>query len=60
MHGITISTTRMRASYEKPLQAHAVRNWLSSHPKIVLPVLAFLLGTLTYTVHFFDFGSSGL
>lgn len=42
--------TRLRAAYQQPIQAHAVRAWLSSHPKIVLPIVVFLLGTLTYTV----------
>ncbi len=36
--------------YEDPIQGHAVRDWLSSHPRIVLPVLLTLLGTLTYTI----------
>ena len=40
----------MRTSYQRPIQAHAIRDWLNSHPKIVLPVFVFLLGTLTYTI----------
>jgi hypothetical protein len=61
MHGFEFSsdqtassktgTTRLHTMYEQPLQVHVIRNWLSSHPKIVLPVIVFLLGTLTYTVH---------
>ncbi|KAF5330523.1 hypothetical protein D9619_005680 [Psilocybe cf. subviscida] len=42
--------TRLRVDFQKPLQAHAVRDWISGHPKIVLPVIVFLLGSLTYTV----------
>ncbi|KAF8599618.1 hypothetical protein BDV93DRAFT_526000 [Ceratobasidium sp. AG-I] len=42
--------TRLSVFYERPLKEHAIRNWLASHPRIVLPILFFLLGTLTYTV----------
>ena len=42
--------TLLRTNYQKPIQAHAVRDWMSSHPKIMLPILVFLLGSLTYTV----------
>lgn len=42
--------TLIRTNYQKPIQAHAVRDWMSSHPKIMLPILVFLLGSLTYTV----------
>ncbi|KAL7413942.1 RNA12 protein-domain-containing protein [Mrakia frigida] len=44
--------TRMSFSYVSPLKAHVVRDWISGHPKIALPLLAFLIGTLSYT--FFD------
>lgn len=44
------ATTRIRTVYQKPIQVHAIRDWMSSHPKIMLPLLVFLLGTLTYTV----------
>ncbi|KAG8967252.1 mitochondrial escape protein 2 [Tulasnella sp. 419] len=64
LHGMTISDatlsssgaagaptkTRLNFTYERPIKAHAVRDWLTSHPRIVLPVVAFLLGTLTYTI----------
>lgn len=42
--------SRLRLYYERPLKAHAIRDWLSSHPRIVLPIVAFLIGTLSYTV----------
>ncbi|ELU40419.1 exonuclease [Rhizoctonia solani AG-1 IA] len=42
--------TRLSMLYDQPLKENAIRNWLTSHPRIVLPVLAFLLGTITYTV----------
>ncbi|TFK42802.1 RNA12 protein-domain-containing protein [Crucibulum laeve] len=46
----SVTRTRLRASYQKPIQAHAIRDWMSSHPKIMLPLIVFLLGTLTYTI----------
>ncbi|KAG8733505.1 mitochondrial escape protein 2 [Ceratobasidium sp. 423] len=42
--------TRLSMLYEQPLKENAIRNWLASHPRIVLPVLAFLIGAITYTV----------
>lgn len=54
LHGFVIpgngANTRLSIAYEQKLKGHVVRDWLSSHPKIVLPMLAFFLGTLTYTV----------
>ncbi|KAF9557696.1 hypothetical protein CPC08DRAFT_640029 [Agrocybe pediades] len=54
IHGLEVpvnsSKTRLRAQYEQPIQAHAIRDWMSSHPKIMLPIIIFLLGTLTYTI----------
>ncbi|KAG5651524.1 hypothetical protein H0H81_008336 [Sphagnurus paluster] len=45
-----VNKTRLRTAYQRPVQAHAIRDWMSSHPKILLPLLAFLLGALTYTI----------
>ncbi|CAL1704048.1 unnamed protein product [Somion occarium] len=42
--------TRLKTSYQQPIQAHAVRDYVTSHPRIFLPILFFLLGTLTYTI----------
>lgn len=54
IHGHAFSddggTTRLRTAYQHPIQAHAIRDWLTSHPRIVLPIIFFLLGTLTYTI----------
>lgn len=46
----TTQKTRLRTSYESPIKGHVIRDWISKHPKTFLPVLLFLLGTLTYTV----------
>lgn len=56
VHGLAVqspysgSITHLRTSYQLPIQAHVIRDYIASHPKIFLPVLIFLLGTLTYTV----------
>lgn len=54
LHGFQLSRgeaiTRLQTAYERPIQAHQIRDWMTSHPRIVLPILLFLLGTLTYTV----------
>ncbi|KAJ8482266.1 hypothetical protein ONZ51_g5474 [Trametes cubensis] len=47
-NGQTITT--LRTSYQKPIAAHAVRDYVTSHPKLFLPVLFFLIGTVTYTI----------
>lgn len=49
-HDIPLS--RLRIYYERPLKAHVIRSWISDHPRLALPVIAFLLATLSYT--FFD------
>ncbi|OAV87493.1 hypothetical protein PTTG_08189 [Puccinia triticina 1-1 BBBD Race 1] len=46
------SSTRIRILYSPRVHAKTARNWLGSHPKIVLPILALLLGGISYT--FFD------
>ncbi|PPQ78179.1 hypothetical protein CVT25_015512 [Psilocybe cyanescens] len=48
--GPTPSKTRIHTRYETPVKAHDIRNWMSNHPKIMLPIIIFLLGTLTYTI----------
>ncbi|KAH8108444.1 RNA12 protein-domain-containing protein [Phellopilus nigrolimitatus] len=54
VHGITVpvagASTRLHTMYERPLKAHAVRDWITGHPKLVVPVLVFFLGTITYTI----------
>ena len=45
----------MGLTFERVIKVHVIRDWLSSHPRIVLPVLAFILGTLTYTVCSFPY-----
>ncbi|KIK63729.1 hypothetical protein GYMLUDRAFT_40790 [Collybiopsis luxurians FD-317 M1] len=50
IYGLEVGPTRLRISYAYPLEGHIVRDWIANHPRIFLPILFFLLGTLTYTI----------
>ncbi|KZT74225.1 hypothetical protein DAEQUDRAFT_761656 [Daedalea quercina L-15889] len=56
IHGLAVqpssssAKTILRTTYQAPVQAHVMRDYITSHPRIFLPVLFFLLGTLTYTI----------
>ncbi|MBE3110504.1 MAG: hypothetical protein IMZ46_08330, partial [Acidobacteria bacterium] len=42
--------TRLRISYEKRLKPYSIWNWLTSHPRLVIPVLAALLAAATVVI----------
>jgi hypothetical protein len=44
------ATTKLKTGYAQLIRAHVVRDWITGHPKIVLPIAVFLLGSLTYAV----------
>ncbi|KAI0807276.1 exonuclease [Fomes fomentarius] len=44
------AVTILRTSYAKPISAHAIRDYVANHPKIFLPILFFLVGTVTYAI----------
>ena len=44
------STTKLKTGYVQMMQAHVFRDWITGHPKIMLPIVIFLLGSLTYAV----------
>ncbi|KAJ7093140.1 RNA12 protein-domain-containing protein [Mycena epipterygia] len=56
IHGLEVSTpgatspTTLHITYGPSLDTHKIRDWLTQHPKIVLPIVIFLLGSLTYTI----------
>ncbi|CAK7209451.1 mitochondrial escape protein 2 [Sporothrix curviconia] len=51
MHGFVVNgTSRLRTSYEARARAHHIWDWLTSHPRIVFPILAALLATITVAV----------
>lgn len=45
-----VGGTQLRLSYEQKIKAHMIRDWITSHPRIVLPLLAAILGTLAVAV----------
>lgn len=58
MHGFIVpeeagggkAGTQLRLSYEQRIKAHLVREWLMSHPRIVIPIVAALLATITVAI----------
>lgn len=42
--------TRLRISYEKRIKPYSIWNWLTSHPRLVIPVLAALLAATTVII----------
>ena len=58
MHGFVVSEvlgggktgTKLRLSYEQRVKAHHIWNWITSHPRIVIPIVAALLATLTVAI----------
>ncbi|KAJ3950513.1 mitochondrial escape protein 2 [Colletotrichum fioriniae] len=42
--------TRLRLSYEQKVKPHNIWNWLTSHPRVVIPVVAALLAAITVAI----------
>ncbi|KAL0941054.1 mitochondrial escape protein 2 [Colletotrichum truncatum] len=42
--------TKLRLSYEQRVKPHNIWNWLSSHPRIVVPIVAALLAAITVAI----------
>ncbi|KAI9651385.1 mitochondrial escape protein 2 [Ciborinia camelliae] len=58
LHGLKVTEelgggkagTILRLSFEAKMQAHHVREWLTSHPRVVIPAVAAILATVTVAV----------
>ncbi|KAK3321227.1 RNA12 protein-domain-containing protein [Cercophora scortea] len=56
LHGFKVheqgmkNATRLRLSYEQRVKAHNIWNWFTSHPRIVIPILAGFLAAFTVVV----------
>ncbi|KAL6855237.1 mitochondrial escape protein 2 [Amphichorda felina] len=58
MHGFVVSKalgggkngTQLRMSYEKLVKPHSIWNWLTSHPRIVVPVIAALIAGISVII----------
>jgi hypothetical protein len=50
LHGHYIDGTRLNILYERQVRANVVYEWLASHPRITIPLLAALVAGVTYIV----------
>ncbi len=54
MHGIKVGEgaggTLLRLVYEPKIKTHAIRDWLVNHPRLVIPVLAAIIATITVAI----------
>jgi hypothetical protein len=56
MHGFVVqeegskNLTRLRLSYEQRVKQHRIWDWLTNHPRIVVPIIAALLAAFTVAV----------
>lgn len=58
LHGLKVTEemgggkagTNLRLSFEAKMQAHHIREWITSHPRVVIPIIAALLATVTVAV----------
>lgn len=56
VHGFVIqeegskNQTRLRLSYEQRVKPHHIWNWVTNHPRIVIPIVAALLAAFTVAV----------
>lgn len=56
LHGFVLqeegskAATKLRLSYEQRVKPHNIWKWISSHPRIVIPILAAFLATFTVIV----------
>lgn len=58
MHGLVVAEnmgggkagTKLRLSYEQKVKAHHIWDWISSHPRIVIPIVAALLAAITVVI----------
>ncbi|KAG8798261.1 mitochondrial escape protein 2 [Serendipita sp. 398] len=45
-----VKPTRLATVYERKLKGQAIWDWFTSHPRISVPILVFLLGSLSYMI----------
>ncbi|ORY07162.1 RNA12 protein-domain-containing protein [Clohesyomyces aquaticus] len=58
MHGYLVSEaegggkagTLLRLTYEQKIKPHWIRDWLMNHPRIVIPLLAAIIATITVAI----------
>ena len=58
MHGFTLpesqgggkTGTQLKIGYERIVKAHWIRDWITSHPRVVLPILAAIVATVAVAI----------
>jgi hypothetical protein len=45
-----VGGTQLRLSYEQKIKVHMIKDWIVNHPRIIIPLVAALLGTLAVAV----------
>jgi hypothetical protein len=51
MHGFAIQEgTLLKMTYEQIVKAHYIRDWITSHPRFIIPLLAALAGALAVAI----------
>lgn len=58
MHGYKVSEaegggklgTVLKCTYEQPIKAHHIHNWVFNHPRIVIPIVAALVAGITVAI----------
>ncbi|KAJ9133533.1 hypothetical protein NKR23_g10680 [Pleurostoma richardsiae] len=58
LHGLVVDEalgggkagTKLRISYEQRVKAHRIWDWITSHPRIVIPIIAALIATITVAI----------
>ena len=42
--------TQLRLSYEQKMKAHLIRGWIVNHPRVVIPIIAAFVATVTVAI----------
>ncbi|TIA97672.1 hypothetical protein E3P77_02952 [Wallemia ichthyophaga] len=51
VHGfVTDSGTKLKLTYQPRVSKHFYKDWIMSHPRIVVPLLVFLIGAVSYVI----------
>ncbi|CAB4389502.1 unnamed protein product [Rhizophagus irregularis] len=50
IHGMFVNATRLNIVYDMPLKTNMVYNWMASHPRITVPLIAATVAGITYTI----------
>ncbi|KAI9283364.1 RNA12 protein-domain-containing protein [Sporodiniella umbellata] len=50
LHGYKIDNTRLNILYERQMRTNVVKEWIVSHPRITVPVVAAVFAGVTYLV----------